>query len=199
MPVGKPTDPTVERIAIYPDERVLDAGQRPADRRHRHLHRRHDRRRDPLGPVPVERHRGRRGRRGRAGRDSAARRARRPSWRATRGRSPSSGPRSRSACRPRPTSSSRVENAIDAAALKQWKALGIVAVGALHRRRVHPPGVARHHRHPADGRRGQVVRRRRDPDKRAKLVDQLLDRPEYAVVLRDQVGRHPAEQARGPR
>ncbi len=36
MPFGKPTDPKVERIAIYPDERVLDAGQRPADRRHAH-------------------------------------------------------------------------------------------------------------------------------------------------------------------
>ena len=38
MPVGKPTDPKVERIAVYPDERVLERGRQPADRGHGDIH-----------------------------------------------------------------------------------------------------------------------------------------------------------------
>ncbi len=69
--------------------------------------------------------------------------------------------------------------------------------GRVHRRRVHPPGVPRHDRHAADGRaRSRAFVADRRPDKRAKLIDRLLDRPEYAALLRQQVGRRPPEQAR---
>ena len=53
-------------------------------------------------------------------------------------------------------------------------------VRAVHRRGVHPPGLPRRDRRPAHARR----RSRRSwptppPDRRAKLVDRLLDRPEF--------------------
>ena len=99
MPFGKATDPTVARIEIYPDARVMPRGRDAAVRRHRPLHRRHDRGRHPLGPVPVQRHRDRRRRRRRAWSRPASSPARPRSWPATRGRSPSSAPPCRSACR----------------------------------------------------------------------------------------------------
>ena len=57
-------------------------------------------------------------------------------------------------------------------------------VGTLHRRAVHPPGVPRHHRHAADRRRwcGRSSPTR-TPAKRDKLVDRLVETPEYAYFF----------------
>ena len=43
---------------------------------------------------------------------------------------------------------------------KKWQELGLVPVRAVHRRAVHPPRLARPHRHAADAGAGQGVRRR---------------------------------------
>ena len=73
---------------------------------------------------------------------------------------------------------------VDKFTAKKWKELGLVPSRAVHRRAVHPPRVPRHHRHAADAEAGD--RRSsptRTPAKRDKLVDQLLDTPEYAYYF----------------
>ncbi len=85
---------------------------------------------------------------------------------------------------------------IDAAALEAVEGARDRPLRALHRRRVHPPGVARHHRHPADGRRGQGVRRRPRPRQAGQARRPPARSARVRVVLRDQVGRHPPQQAR---
>ena len=70
-------------------------------------------------------------------------------------------------------------NFIDELVLKKLAALRISAVAAVHRRRVHPPGVPRRCRHPADAGGSREVPRRHVADKRAKLIDALLERPEF--------------------
>ena len=54
------------------------------------------------------------------------------------------------------------------------------AVAGCRRRRLPPPGLPRRHRHLATRRPGRSLPRRiGDPDKRAKLVDRLLESPEF--------------------
>ena len=60
MPLGDENDPTVTKITVYPEHRVLTAQQQAAVRRLRPLHRRHGRGHHPPGPVREQRHRDRR-------------------------------------------------------------------------------------------------------------------------------------------
>ena len=55
------------------------------------------------------------------------------------------------------------------------------AVGPVHRPGIRPPGLPRRVRHPADApRKSRRSSPTRPPNKRAKLIDTLLERPEYA-------------------
>ena len=182
-PSAKPADPNVERIAIYPGERVLAAGQRPAGCGHRDLHRWHDRRRDPVGAVPVERDRGRRGGAGGACRDSAAFGSGRhhgPVPGAGRGVSGHVPLKAAAA----PNADFPVHNTIDAAALKQWKALGLAPSALcsdaefIRRASLDITGTL-----PA-ARGGKGVRRRAlIPASEPSWSIELLDRPEYAAFF----------------
>ena len=180
MPVGKPTDPTVDRIAVYPGERVLDARQRPADRRHRDYTdgttedvTRWAQYQSNETEVAAVEEGGRVETRRLSG--QAAIMARYQGQVAVfRATVPLEHGASRQRRIPRPECDRR-------RGAQAVEGPGHRPLGALHRRRVHPPGVARHHRHlaaaPTRSSRSSPIG---DPDKRAKLVDRLLDRPEYA-------------------
>ena len=122
-----------------------------------------------------------------------------PSWSATATRSASStapcrthegrdqAPLGRLGARPTP------DPFVDRHLAAQWQRLGIVPSPPADRRRVHPPGHARHLRHAAHARRGQRLRRRH-----AARQAGPADRPPARTagvrqLLRPEVGRHPAE------
>ena len=198
-PFGKPTDPVVTKItrlprAPHPDPattsssspstpttataRVEDVTRRAQYESNDHGDRRRRRRR----PGPHAGHERRGGHHGplpgprrHLPRHRAAGRARSPTTRSSRRRSSISTRR------------------------KKWQATRPRAVGTVHRRAVHPPRVARHDRHAADAgagaRRSSPTRTR---SKRDKLIDALLEIAGVQLLLRQQVGRHPARQAARP-
>ncbi len=183
MPVGKPTDPRSSELRSIPASACSSAAAaqqivvtaKYTDGTHRRRH--------PLGAVSVERDRGRRGRRRRASRGSTAFR---PGGH--HGALPGAGRRLPGHGADRSHGAATkvefpVENAIDAAVLKQWRALGISPsplcgddefirraildiTGTLPRAEEVKSFVADD-----------------DPAKRAKLVDKLLARPEYAAFF----------------
>ena len=111
-------------------------------------------------------------------------------------RSPSSAPPCRSACKI-PDVQVRAEDRRRQLHAEEMARTRHRAVGAVHRRAVHPPGVPRPHRHAADADAG--ARRSsptRTPTKRDKLVDTLAGVAGVQLLLRQQVGRHPPRQAR---
>jgi hypothetical protein len=182
MPVGKPTDPKVERIAIFPGERVLERGSGQqivvtatySDGTTEDVTRWAQYQSNETEIATVEEG-GRVGARGLAG--QAAIMARYQGQVAVfRATVPMNTGAASNAQFP-------VQNAIDAAVLKQWNALGIApsalcgddefirracldVTGSL-------PGAEDVKSFIAD----------RDPEKRAKLVDKLLARPEYAAFF----------------
>ena len=83
---------------------------------------------------------------------------------------------------------------------KQWKALGLVPSEPVHRRRVHPPG--RRSTSPArcpTAEEVQAVRRRPRPGQAGRSWSTASSTARVRLVLRQQVGRHPPQQARGQR
>ena len=92
----------------------------------------------------------------------------------------SSGPPSRSACRSPRTADFPAGNLVDAAALQAVEGARDRPVRALHRRRVHPPGVARHHRHAADAAEVKAFVADTDPDEAARSWSTAAGPPEYA-------------------
>ena len=176
------------KLEITPGRRVLQAGRGAAAPAEAEFTRRHAARRDladasssrttPAWPRSIADGQVRR---------PAERRDGRPGDVPDRGRR-----RRRSPCRStRPVDPARLStknNFIDEHVFAKLAAPAHRAVGPVHRRRVPPPRVPRHHRHAADAGRGAGVPRRQPPDKRAKLIDALLDRPEFVDYWTLQLG-----------
>ena len=198
MPVGKPTDPKVERISVYPDERVIERGGSQqvvvtatySDGTTEDVTRWAQFQSNETDVAAVEQG-GRVESRRLAG--QAAIMARYQGQVAVfRATVPMSGAAAARFDFP-------IQNAIDTAALKQWKALGLSPSPLcgdeefIRRASLDITGTL-----PLAQEVKSFVTLT-DPAKRAKLVDRLLDRPEYAAFFRDQMGGHLAEQARRAR
>ena len=81
---------------------------------------------------------------------------------------------------------------------KKWQAARHRAVGAVHRRAVHPPRLPRHHRHAADAGAGHGVRRRHGRRQARQAGRPPAGDAGVQLLLRQQVGRRPARQAPQP-
>ena len=198
-PRTRRASPSIEVFPQGPDRAA--ARHEAADRRPRHLHRRHGPRRDRRGVHREQQHRGRHRRQDRAWSPPSAA-ARRPCSPAT--KAPTPPPRSSSwATAPASPGSTRREyNYIDELVYEKLKQVKVLPSDAVHRRRVRPPRLPRPDR-PAARRRRRSARSSPTPrptQGQARRADRQARRqPRLRRALDEQVGRPAAGEPQVPR